>query len=52
MNLNIKANRDAVERITIRQALTAMQGHRRRTAEILGISIRSLYYRMKALGMR
>jgi transcriptional regulator with PAS, ATPase and Fis domain len=49
---DLKRNMEAIERLTIREALTAMSGHRKHTARLLGISLRSLYYRMKALGMR
>jgi two-component system response regulator AtoC len=41
----------AAEMDAIRAALKEAEGNRRRAAELLGISLRTLFYKLKALGM-
>jgi two-component system response regulator AtoC len=47
--LVLRKRTGAVEAETIRTALRAAQGNRRRAADLLGISVRSLFYKLKAL---
>ncbi|MFI5214253.1 MAG: sigma 54-interacting transcriptional regulator, partial [Gemmatimonadales bacterium] len=47
--LALRKRTGAVEAETIRTALRAAQGNRRRAADLLGISVRSLFYKLKAL---
>jgi DNA-binding NtrC family response regulator len=42
----------AVERQTVEAALKSCEGDRRRTAALLGISLRMLYYRLPKMGLR
>ena len=42
---------EAAERDTIRDALTAADGNRRAAAERLGVSLRTLFYKMSRLGI-
>ncbi len=42
----------AIEEEAIRNALSQTGGNRKRTAELLGISLRSLHYKIKEYGMR
>jgi DNA-binding NtrC family response regulator len=48
---NLRTRLEAVERQTVQAALTACEGHRKRTAALLGISLRMLYYRLPKLGL-
>ncbi len=47
--LNLEENLQRVERDVIHRALEEVEGHRGKAAELLGISIRSLHYKMKEL---
>ncbi len=47
--LVLRKRTGAVEAEAIRTALRVAQGNRRRAAELLGISVRSLFYKLKAL---
>jgi DNA-binding NtrC family response regulator len=42
---------DELERLAIRQALEHCAGHRRQTAELLGISVRTLQRRLKSFAV-
>jgi transcriptional regulator with PAS, ATPase and Fis domain len=48
---NLKRHMNATERVVITMALTASHGNRWGAAKLLGICVRSLYYRMKSLGL-
>ena len=47
--MSLRQRTGEVEAETIRSALRAAQGNRRRAASLLGISVRSLFYKLKAL---
>jgi two-component system NtrC family response regulator len=47
--LNLSENIQKVEREVIHRALEAVDGHREKAAELLGISIRTLHYKLKEL---
>ncbi len=49
--LNLESTLDALERTLIEQALGKSNGVKTRAAELLGLSFRSLRYRLKKLGM-
>lgn len=49
--LNLEGTLDALERTLIDQALTRSNGVKTHAAELLGLSFRSLRYRLKKLGM-
>jgi len=49
--LSLRQRTGAVEAETIRSALRAAHGNRRKAAGLLGISVRSLFYKLKALGI-
>jgi transcriptional regulator with PAS, ATPase and Fis domain len=48
---NLKRHMNATERVVITMALTATHGNRWGAAKLLGICVRTLYYRMKSLGL-
>lgn len=45
--LDLPLDRDAREREAILEALRRANGHRERAAELLGVSVRTLYYRLR-----
>jgi len=47
--LNLSENLDRLERDIIQRALGEVEGHREKAAEILGISVRTLQYKLKQL---
>ncbi len=47
--LNLEENIQRVERDVINRALQEVEGHRERAADLLGISIRALHYKLKEL---
>jgi DNA-binding NtrC family response regulator len=47
MGLSVGLSLAEMEKEMIRQTLDQTDGHRKRTAEILGISVRDLYYKLK-----
>ncbi|HYC31705.1 MAG TPA: sigma-54 dependent transcriptional regulator [Gemmatimonadales bacterium] len=47
--LDLKSQVEAVERIAIQRALEASGGNRRQAAGLLGISLRTLFYKMRRL---
>jgi two-component system response regulator PilR (NtrC family) len=47
--LELKAQVEAVERRAIQRALEASGGNRRQAASLLGISLRTLFYKMRRL---
>jgi two-component system response regulator AtoC len=49
--LSLRKRTGEVEAETIRSALRAAQGNRRKAAGLLGISVRSLFYKLRALGI-
>jgi two-component system response regulator AtoC len=49
--LSLRKRTGEVEAETIRSALRASQGNRRKAAGLLGISVRSLFYKLRALGI-
>jgi two-component system response regulator AtoC len=50
--LDLKSQVEAVERQAIRKALDAAGGNRRQAATLLGISLRTLFYKMRRLPVR
>jgi two-component system response regulator PilR (NtrC family) len=50
--MNLEATLDALERSLIQQALEKSSGVKTRAAELLGLTFRSLRYRLKKLGMQ
>jgi two-component system NtrC family response regulator len=48
---NLADNVDRVERDVIEQALEEVDGHRERAADLLGVSVRTLQYKLKRLGL-
>lgn len=50
--LDLKTQVEAVERHTILRALEASGGNRRQAASLLGISLRTLFYKMRRLPVR
>jgi two-component system response regulator AtoC len=50
--LDLKSQVEAVERLAIRKALDAAGGNRRQAAVLLGISLRTLFYKMRRLPVR
>ena len=48
-NLDLKTQVEAVERYAIQRALEASGGNRRQAAGLLGISLRTLFYKMRRL---
>ena len=48
-NLWLKGRASSTEEETIREALRQAAGNRRRASELLGISVRSLFYKIKSL---
>jgi two-component system response regulator AtoC len=50
--LDLKSQVEAVERLAIRKALDAAGGNRRQAATLLGISLRTLFYKMRRLPVR
>jgi two-component system, NtrC family, response regulator AtoC len=50
--LDLKSQVEAVERQAIRKALDAAGGNRRQAAILLGISLRTLFYKMRRLPVR
>jgi two-component system response regulator AtoC len=47
--LDLKTQVEAVERVAIQKALEASGGNRRQAASLLGISLRTLFYKMRRL---
>ena len=47
--LDLKSQVEAVERQAIQRALEASGGNRRQAASLLGISLRTLFYKMRRL---
>lgn len=47
----LKPRVERIERETIREALEAAGGHRRKASWLLGISLRTLQYKLVRLGM-
>ena len=50
--LDLKSQVEAVERQAIRKALDAAGGNRRQAASLLGVSLRTLFYKMRRLPVR
>ncbi len=50
-DLSLKKRLDDAEAATIRAALARAGGRRRQAAELLGISLRGLFYKMRSLGI-
>jgi two-component system response regulator PilR (NtrC family) len=48
-SLDLKTQVEAVERRAIQRALEASGGNRRQAASLLGISLRTLFYKMRRL---
>jgi two-component system response regulator PilR (NtrC family) len=48
-SLELKSQVEAVERRAIQRALEASGGNRRQAASLLGISLRTLFYKMRRL---
>ena len=48
-SLDLKSQVEAVERRAIQRALEASGGNRRQAASLLGISLRTLFYKMRRL---
>jgi DNA-binding NtrC family response regulator len=48
-SLELKSQVEAVERQAIQRALEASGGNRRQAASLLGISLRTLFYKMRRL---
>jgi len=51
-DLGLKRRAGEAEADTIREALRRSNGNRRRAADLLGISVRSLFYKLRALDIR
>jgi DNA-binding NtrC family response regulator len=49
LGLDLKSQVEAVERVAILRALEASGGNRRQAASLLGISLRTLFYKMRRL---
>jgi two-component system response regulator AtoC len=49
--LSLRERAGATESAVIREALRRAGGNRRQAAQVLGISVRSLFYKLKALGI-
>jgi transcriptional regulator with PAS, ATPase and Fis domain len=47
--LDLKTQVEAVERAAIQRALEASNGNRRQAANLLGISLRTLFYKLRRL---
>ena len=47
--LDLKTQVEAIERQAIQKALEASGGNRRQAASLLGISLRTLFYKMRRL---
>jgi DNA-binding NtrC family response regulator len=47
--LDLKTQVEAVERAAIQRALEASKGNRRQAANLLGISLRTLFYKLRRL---
>jgi DNA-binding NtrC family response regulator len=47
--LDLKSQVEAVERAAIQRALEAAKGNRRQAANLLGISLRTLFYKLRRL---
>jgi transcriptional regulator with PAS, ATPase and Fis domain len=47
--LDLRTQVEAVERAAIQRALEASNGNRRRAANLLGISLRTLFYKLRRL---
>jgi two-component system response regulator PilR (NtrC family) len=48
-SLDLKSQVEAVERAAIQRALEAAKGNRRQAANLLGISLRTLFYKLRRL---
>jgi two-component system response regulator PilR (NtrC family) len=48
-SLDLKSQVEAVERAAIQRALQAAKGNRRQAANLLGISLRTLFYKLRRL---
>jgi two-component system response regulator AtoC len=48
-SLDLKSQVEAVERVAIQRALDASNGNRRQAANLLGISLRTLFYKLRRL---
>jgi len=49
--LDLRSGKDSAEREAILEALRQADGHREEAAKLLGISVRTLYYRLRRLGL-
>jgi transcriptional regulator with PAS, ATPase and Fis domain len=47
--LDLRSQVEAVEREAIQRALDAAKGNRRQAANLLGISLRTLFYKLRRL---
>ncbi len=47
----LKPQVEAVERVAIQRALAAVEGSRREAARLLGVSLRTLFYKLKRYGL-
>ena len=47
--LDLRTQVEAVERVAIQRALEASNGNRRQAANLLGISLRTLFYKLRRL---
>ncbi|HET6345604.1 MAG TPA: helix-turn-helix domain-containing protein, partial [Myxococcota bacterium] len=52
VTLDLKTQVEATERQAIQRALEASGGNRRQAASLLGISLRTLFYKMRRLPVR
>ena len=50
-DLRLKVHEDQLESSMIREALQRADGNRRRAAQLLGVSVRTLFYKLKQLGI-
>jgi two-component system response regulator PilR (NtrC family) len=48
-SLDLRSQVEAVERAAIQRALDASNGNRRQAANLLGISLRTLFYKLRRL---
>ena len=50
-NLKLKPQVESFERNAIRRALAAASGNRREAAQLLGVSLRTLFYKLRRYGL-